>query len=84
MGRLGTTSFAAAPPEFLTVIATVNSWPTAAAPEAGRLAVSSAGFSTVACAGLAGSVAPVTVLPEKLSVALAEPAKARVPGPVAG
>ena len=83
VGKLGTTLLSAAPPELVTVIATVNAWPTAAAPEAGRLAVSAAGFSTVTCAGRAGSVAPVTVVPEKLSVALAAPAKANVPAPVA-
>ena len=80
----GTTDVAAAPPVFETVITTVNSCPSAPAPEAGRLAVSAAGLCTVAAPGRPGSVAHVTVVPEKLSVALAAPAKARVPAPVDG
>ena len=84
VGVAGTRSLAVAPPRLVTVMVTWNSCPNAADPDGGRVASSSAGSSTVARAGVAGSVSPRTVAPEKLSVALAPPTKPTLPAPVVG
>src|SRR5215470_16591116 len=77
VGAAGTTLLASASPRLITVIVTGNSWPRAAEPEEGRLAVSAAGRCTVTTAGFVGSVAPSRVVPEKLSVAWADPERLR-------
>ena len=83
VSALGTTLVAAAPPWLVTVMVTRKSRSKEAEPEVGRLTARAAGRSTVTWVGLRALVAASTLVPEKLSVALAPPEKPTSPAPVA-